>query len=227
MMILHGVNGQKPYVLGYATQSTPKKGGFTMPAPTLELTTFLRVDFPPPYGGVCTGGKSVLLSSFQTAGNPPPLPRARRHGRFSLHPFMVCTGTCVPWAFLHDGVLDDVAQWCTMPHEMYSLAPRSFYGWINQWTSPTHTLMRPWSRRGKCRSLLSSRHRTLLVLGLGPHGTARCKGDGPPEYTPRGIPPSTLLLRPLSLLGTPKGCLRKARHSCGSRPGHPPALWLR
>ena len=37
------------HALGYATRMTPKKGGYTTPAPALDLTTSLRGDFGTKY----------------------------------------------------------------------------------------------------------------------------------------------------------------------------------
>ena len=43
-MMLQGVIRQKPY-LGVCYVNDPKKGGYTTPAPVLDLTTSLRGDF--------------------------------------------------------------------------------------------------------------------------------------------------------------------------------------
>ena len=65
MMILQGVGRQKPYI-GICYANDPKKGGYTTPAPGLDLTTSLGGDFtysdPPPLkSSSCGTPHSTLL----------------------------------------------------------------------------------------------------------------------------------------------------------------------
>ena len=51
--------------LGYATQMTPQKGGYTTPAPALDLTTSLRGDL-----------HVLLVSTDRPPPSCPPAPHA-------------------------------------------------------------------------------------------------------------------------------------------------------
>ena len=57
MMILQGLDVRN-HTLGYATRTTPKKGGYTTLAPALHLTTSLRGDFG---GRHCPSGASAAV----------------------------------------------------------------------------------------------------------------------------------------------------------------------